>query len=289
MKKKIEKYLQSKNGDDETPIVDQSGRFLIGNDIEGCLRATQQPGPNSKSIKHKGRDYDMPHFGTPAPILSRPVNGMVPLATPMSVHQSSCSHHMMLVKRPYDSIMADGFPPLGYTPHSVKRAKIDQMSIDQTALEDLLEDLKGGYVKGIYQSSLERRKIVEKALKSGSPENMMSLGLSADEDHRLQKILNQGNISAQREHWTPGHMYGHHHFGYMHPYMPTTHGHQSQWSHPSPHFSVSIPPPAYPPSTTEAPKVQAGNHTLKHSPLMRAKDSAKQKGMFKPIELIHFL
>ena len=270
MKKKIEKYLQSKNGDSNAPIVDQSGRFLIGSDIEGCLRATQQPGPGSKSVKNKGRSYEMPHFGTPAPIMSRPVNGMVPMATPMSVHPNS---GMIMMKRPYDSMMTDGFPALGYTPHSVKRAKTSPV-VDQVALDAFLDDLKGGYVKGLYQSSLERRKNVEKAVKGGNQESLKSLGLSSDEEQRLRKIIDQGK---QREHWTPRHPYGHHHFGYMHPYMPPHHGH---WSHPSPHYPTSGVPLNYPPSTGKAPKVQAGNSTLKHSPLMRAKDSAKQKGMY---------
>ena len=266
MKKKIEKYLQSKNGDSNAPIVDQSGRFLIGNDIEGCLRATQQPGPGSRNVNKKERSYEMPYYGTPAPILSRAVNGMVPMATPMSVHPNS---GVIMMKRPYDSMMADGFPALGYTPHSVKRAKT--LTIDQAALDTFLDSLKGGYVDGLFLSALERRKNVEKVVKGGNPEGIKSLGLSEEEEQRLRNIVDQG------KQWTPSHPYGHHHFGYMHPYMPPHHGH---WPHPSPHYPVSGVPLSYPPSTSKAPKVQTGNSTLKHSPLMRAKDSAKQKGMF---------
>ncbi|KAL3917321.1 MAG: hypothetical protein SGILL_004768, partial [Bacillariaceae sp.] len=208
------------------------------------------------SVKGKGK-YDVNRFGTPAPILSRPINGMVPLATPMSVHPNYSSSHLM--KRPYDSHMTDGFPLLGYTPQSVKRMKTCA-PLDQMAFDAFLEDLQGGYIKGTYHSALERQKIVEKAVKSGNPENIKTLGLKQEEDERLRRCF----IVS----WTPGQV--HNSFGYVNPYMPP-----QQWSHPSPMYSMSHPYRGYPPYGTDAQRMQPG--TLKHSPLLRTKDGAKQK------------
>jgi Myb-like DNA-binding domain len=275
MKKKIEKYLQMKQGDPSLPIVDQQGRFLIGNDIEGCLRATQQPGPNSKSHKGKEQPYDTPSMATPAPILSRPIHGMVPLATPLPGHSASSAHAMMMMKRQYDSIGPDGFHSLGYTPHSVKRAKgcnFAAPGYDPMALERFLNELKDGYVKGVYQPASERRKIIEKAIKSGSPDRYKSLGLTLEENQRLQKIFTRFEHQGRMDHWAPHTSYSHHPFGFINSFMPTHGGMQQKWAQPSPLY------PSSGASTYDAHKMHVGNPTLKHSPLMRAKDSAKQKG-----------
>jgi hypothetical protein len=284
MKKKIEKYLQSKRGDPNVTVVDQAGRFLIGTDIEGCLRATQQPGPNTKSAKIKQKI-----FGTPGPMLHRSTNGMVPLATPLPVPPSSSSHHMMMMKRPYDAIMADGFPPLGFTPHSVKRSKIlDYLPTpkdlvgsptNQAAVQEFLSKLKGGYMKGIYYSALERRKVVEKALRNGSSEALKELNLTPEEDQKLRSALHysQTNPSSTKDPWTPHHPYGHRTVGYMGSYMPP-HSNMHQWAQPSPLYPMTNSYRGYHPPSTEGHKMQIGHPTLKHSPLLRTKDGAKQNG-----------
>jgi hypothetical protein len=277
MKKKIEKYLQAKQGNSNLPIVDHTNRFLIGNDVEGCLRATQQPGPNTKILKGKEQPFDSRTFGTPAPLLSRPINGMVPLATPLSSHPSSSTHPMILMKRLHDPFASDCFPGLGYTPHSVKRAKTSSSmlsSLDPLALEQFLNDLKSGFVKGEYLSAAKRRKMVEKAIKSGFSERLTSLELTQEEDRCLRKIFSQGRNdqwSSQRPYNYPPYMssFTHHHGGTHH-----------QWAQPSPLYPISQSHRFYPPVSTEASKMHLGNPTLKHSPLMRAKDSAKQNGTF---------
>lgn len=280
MKKKIEKYLESKRGNPNIPFVDQSGRFLIGNDIEGCLRATQQPGPNSKVPKGKeGKSFEGRSFGTPAPLMSRSVNGMVPLTTPLPVAPSSDSHQMMMtMKRPYDSFISDALLPLGYTPHSVKRPTASYGVVaprESSAIESFLNELKGGYVRGVYYSAHDRRKIVEKAISNGPVESWKALGLLPEEDHKLQKAL---GYQPRKDMWTPQSMYCHHPFGYMSQFMPpNSRGMHRQWSHPSPlypmtHVYRGYPPPPRP----EVQEMNVGNQTLKHSPLMRAKDAVKQ-------------
>mmetsp|Transcript_30601 Transcript_30601/g.57313 ORF Transcript_30601/g.57313 Transcript_30601/m.57313 type:complete len:375 (+) Transcript_30601:2-1126(+) len=167
--------------------------------------------------------------------------------------------------------MNDGFPALGYTPHSVKRSKVSDYNmqtpgelsttstVNQVALQGFLNDLKGGYMKGVYYSALERRRIVEKAVKAGSAEALKGLDLSPEEDARLSGVL-------RKEHWTP---YCHRQLGYMNSFGPP-HSSMQQWAHPSPPFPTSNPYRGYH-------KVQMNHPTLKHSPLLRTKDSTKQK------------
>ncbi len=300
MKKKIEKYLESKRADPSIPILDQTGRFLIGNHFEGCLRATQLPGPNSKNGKVKpNRAFAGRPFGTPATLLCRPPNGMIPLTTPMPVPPSSSS--TMLLKRQCDS-MSEHFPPMGFTPHSMKRYKASdgtprhlvQSPINMEALETFLNDLKGGYVKGVYYSALERRRIVEKAVKSGLPDALNGLELTNVEQSHLHNILRQGEYHSQfgKDHWTPQH---HHHqhnpIGFMNPFVP--HSSQSmQWTQPSPLVPMAHSfrggfPPRHP---REGPKMSIAHPTLKHSPLLRTKENRKGKqNGFYSIIILYFI
>lgn len=284
MKKKIEKYLESKRIDRSTPIVDQTGRFLIGNYLEGCLRATQLPGPNSKNGKFKpNRGFVGRPFGTPAPLLCRPHNGMIPLATPMPVPPTSSS--TMLLKRPYDSL-GEHFPALGFTPHSVKRVHgndgtpryLVHSPINLAAMESFLNDVKGGYIKGVYYSALERRRIIEKAVKNGSPDSLNGLDLTSGEHTYLQKILRHGTYQGQmsKENWTPQHhQYSQNPLGFMNPYMPLSQG--MQWTQPSPLIPMAHSfrggfPPQHP---RDGQSTSRAHPTLKHSPLLRTKENRK--------------
>ncbi|KAL7529433.1 hypothetical protein ACHAXR_002963 [Thalassiosira sp. AJA248-18] len=62
MKRKVEKYLYSKNIDGVNRLKDQYDRYLVGEDIEGCLRAARQ-GPASQLKNTAGQvnsnSYDL--------------------------------------------------------------------------------------------------------------------------------------------------------------------------------------------------------------------------------------
>ena len=49
MKRKVEKYLYGKNIDAVRRLKDNDDRYLIGDDIDGCLRATRHSAPTSSS------------------------------------------------------------------------------------------------------------------------------------------------------------------------------------------------------------------------------------------------
>ena len=51
MRRKVEKYIFSKNINGKHTIVDAKGRLLIGNDVEGALMAVRQPPASSKNSR----------------------------------------------------------------------------------------------------------------------------------------------------------------------------------------------------------------------------------------------
>ncbi len=315
MKKKIEKYLERKRANSSIPVVDETGRFVIrSEDIEGCLQALQQTGANSKSMKNQAKAYVGRPLGPSSSVSHMHPSRMVPLATPMSAAQNSAAYNTMM-KRQYDAMMGGAFPGLGYTPQSVKRSKnsadynntpkhTSSPSINKKELDSFLNDLKGGYVKGVYYSALERRRIIEKAVKKGSSEELSALGLSASEHSRLQKALSPCHIPK----WaTPQHPYHLHHPHYAGAYLPPPPN--MQWAHPSPLYPMAQLFPGYPPvhpppmphaappssramptpvSSEQSPPTKSSGGAkktstlpntinLKHSPLLRTKDSSSQK------------
>ena len=175
MKKKIEKYLQSKNKDLGVPIRDESGRFIVGDDFEGCLRATQQSTFPPKSQQQKSQPKgvrNLPPYPGPLP----------PYATPMPSYSSS--------KRSYDFMNESMYPSMRSSMHKRSRGaspKASKRELD--ALDQFFQTLRGGYVNGIYQSALERRRLAERTAKDGSTKSLNSLNLTPEERDRLPSIF----------------------------------------------------------------------------------------------------
>mmetsp|Transcript_13602 Transcript_13602/g.27405 ORF Transcript_13602/g.27405 Transcript_13602/m.27405 type:complete len:769 (+) Transcript_13602:87-2393(+) len=316
MKKKIEKYLERKRVDPTIPVVDESGRFLLRREnIEGCLQALQQTGSSSKSVQNQPKAYAGRPLGT-TPLSRMHPNRMVPLATPMSAAQNPAAYNTMM-KRQYDAMMAGAYPGVGYTPQSIKRVKSNSdhtkavSPVNKKMLEEFTSDLKGGYVKGVYYSALERRRIIEKAVKSGSTDELNTLGLSPSEYSRLQKALPMNQSQHGAKWTTPQLQIYPHHPHYRNGFMPPPH--HMHWTHPSPHYPMAQLFPGYPPvppqqaplaaplssdtnklphavnikespqlppppskTTKKIPALQ-NSLKLKHSPLLRTKDHSCQK------------
>jgi hypothetical protein len=268
MKKKIERHLQSKRKGTNIPIADSSGRFIIRHeDVEGCIRALQQPGTGTSTIKPKiGKDMNFADgFGTPGHYVGRPRSGMVPMTTPM--HSSSS----MMMKRPYDSMVDPSFGPMGFTPHNAKRGRMEFPTpsvLNHGPFRSFLTELKGGYVDGTYHSSLERRKMLEKAVATGSSTAMKAVGLSVEETAQLNSILHP------MHHWTPQQPHP------PHPHMAAapTFNYMGQYS--AIHWDQPKPSPLHPMSGRRphslrpySSKMAFGQPPIAHSPLKRSKDS----------------
>lgn len=264
MKKKIEKYLKSKNPDPSASVKDSSGRFIVGDDLEGCLKATQLT-----TFPQKVHKIKVPR-GLPAyhPPHMMPYPATMPGAYPLSV------------KRSYGNMSTPMYPHVfGYPPPN-KRPCIQSPKAskgDIEALASFFQTLKGGYINGIYHSALERRRLADKSAKSGSTKALNNLNLTPQERERLpslfkEKIPNLEPYRGKEMGPLPNEM------------MYNMHAPPMHWARPSPVLPLSearplIDSPLAPAPVNQAPKVtdssmisHPNNNTLVPSPLSRNKE-----------------
>lgn len=238
MKKKIEKHLREKNPNPSTPIRDANGIFLVGNDFEGCLRATQQatfPQKNQKSVaKSKPCQNSYHYVGPPMP----------PYATPIHPYPSS--------KRPYDLMSGGMYSGIKYSHKRICSESPKGSKTDLEALQRFFQSLRGGYVNGIYQSALERRRLAERTAKDGSTDALNSLNLTPEERERMPSVFRNKLLDPYQ---------GRHHG--MIPTSTLPYGYM-QWNRPSPlgdPMQASI----------------LHHHGLKPSPLSRSRENETRK------------
>lgn len=150
MKRKVERYVHAKNIDGINKVVDSKKRYLIGDDIEGCLKAVRaQTVPVSKTKSMKVRKKIMPK------------NAAVKVETVQSSdavnkRPAPCSDHKDIA-----SYMKEN--------KNTKRVKMDPNPLPATAvdvarLKQLFSKIKGGYVNGMRISGVERRRLADSVL-----------------------------------------------------------------------------------------------------------------------------
>jgi hypothetical protein len=175
MTRKVEKYIYAKNIGGEHRTVDKNKRFLIGNDVEGCLRAVHQP-----TTTHAKDASARKRVG----LLSNAVKSNT--RNPREMPQSSS-------KRPASEL--SGFNIFGKSPSPLSGPGSKQQRLDPhkptdkdiASLKAFVSCLRGGYVNGIYLSALERRRLAENLDLSeiGSMEALNALNLTPEERRRL--------------------------------------------------------------------------------------------------------
>ncbi|KAL3934159.1 MAG: hypothetical protein SGBAC_010063 [Bacillariaceae sp.] len=236
MKKKIEKYLRSKNPDTSVPIKDESGRFLIGDDVEGCLKATQQ-----SAFPHK---HPRAHSRLPRSLTQFP-GPMMAYATPLPQPQT----FVPAPKRPYDMMMDAMYGSARYYPQHKRPCPSPRATkTDLDSLCHFFQTLKGGYINGVYHSSLERRRLAEKTAGCGSSEALNNLNLTPEERERLPSIFKRKlpKLAPYR-----GREGGYYH-GQMPYAMPPQH---MRWARPSPVLPLAdMRTPIYSPFSSVSPK-----------------------------------
>lgn len=175
MKRKIEKYVASKNINGTGQLTDETGRYLIAGDIEGCLKSIRASiGPdlsNSRgSSKKTGGNTES----------SRMISGAC------TTSKSSSSIAPLKSKRPFEETIAHSSrsssnveSAIKRMKHSPPRASLEGMKM----LQAYLLTIKGGYINGMYKSALERRRIVEKVFSDSvvSPCDLNHLNLTTEE------------------------------------------------------------------------------------------------------------
>ena len=160
MKRKVEKYLYSKNIGGVHRLKDKNEKYLIGDDIEGCLAAARS-GPASLARGTSG-NRSAP---TPLAVRVRDKTGVTPKAK-TDGHSTSSRK-----KRKFKELFSPAVEPSNEAPvSSVKKpgqAKIPRPSPDDLKeIDDFCRALRGGYdVTNIYRTAVERRKIAENTTK----------------------------------------------------------------------------------------------------------------------------
>jgi hypothetical protein len=175
MKRKIEKYVASKNINGTGQLTDETGRYLIAGDIEGCLKSIRASiGPD---VIH-GRSSSKKTGGNTQS--SRMNSGL------LSASNSSSTNVPLKIKRPFeDTLNQTPFSSshvessIKKMKHSPPRASLEGMKM----LQAYLLTIKGGYINGMYKSALERRRIVEKVFSNSvvSPRDLNHLNLTTEE------------------------------------------------------------------------------------------------------------
>lgn len=170
MKRKVEKYLMSKSGNDASKVVDDKNRLLIGDDVEGCLRAVRQP-PASQMKDPKRTRKSNNVYNARGP----PRNGPFKRSPDFDLAQG------------FAALQSPSSPALG---RGSKRGRIASPKPSEQNLKDLREfisTLRGGYIGGIYLSALERRRVAEKArvAELGTTDALNALNLTESERMRL--------------------------------------------------------------------------------------------------------
>lgn len=164
MKRKVEKYLWSKNINGMHRLKDENGNYLIGDDIQGCLRAARaQPASHLK-----GKDP-----------LKIEVGSNMATPTPMASRKKR--------KTELNSLFSPAIAP------KIRMNSPNASQQDRKELLDFCRTLRGGYVGGIYRSAIERRKMAESTVTTGLSltKALNDLNLTTEERSRLPPFFLQ--------------------------------------------------------------------------------------------------
>jgi len=179
MKRKVEKYIYAKNINGRNDVVDCNDRYLIGDDVEGCLRAVRQPPAShgGKDVPNKMKKGTQQSKGAAARKLTTNKRSYE-----VSCHPPSQKFGLSPSAK---NLFSSSYP--GVNTHVAQPIPTD---IDITALKTFLSTIKGGYVKGMYHSALERRRLSDpsKINEHTTPVILNSLNLTIDERKQLPKF-----------------------------------------------------------------------------------------------------
>eukprot|EP00562_Extubocellulus_spinifer_P004569 CAMPEP_0178521400 /NCGR_PEP_ID=MMETSP0696-20121128/27925_1 /TAXON_ID=265572 /ORGANISM="Extubocellulus spinifer, Strain CCMP396" /LENGTH=499 /DNA_ID=CAMNT_0020152337 /DNA_START=326 /DNA_END=1825 /DNA_ORIENTATION=- len=169
MKRKVERYISAKNYVNtlgEHIIKDHEGRYLVGDDVEGVLKAVRTAGSGRKP--KGGENKNPPTLYIPP--TRRKFDTIEAMNAAKAAHAaaavSSQYHHAEPGMSPLEAIQMP--TPIGGGPHG-KRSRMFTNEISPQADKEQLDQLKdfannklkGGYINGMWYSGLERQQIAE--------------------------------------------------------------------------------------------------------------------------------
>lgn len=155
MKRKVEKYILSKNVDGTNRIYDENKRYLIADDIDGTLLAVRQSSSNLNKQKASQSAQSNRSASSVQQVGSTKFKQL-----PKNLAKTNFS--LGTVSKASFGVNLNKTPP---TPSTL------------LLLKKFLTTVKGGYVDGVYLSATERRRVAAKA-ESGGIESLNALNLT---------------------------------------------------------------------------------------------------------------
>jgi len=192
MKRKVEKYIHNKNIDGVNRIKNDDGVYLIGDDIEGCLRAARgglkvssnndtnvKAAPPRVPPKRKVPAYAA-FKGGPSTLLH---SSLKPTPQQKKLKLATSTTAAAAATKP--TAASDKKMKLIMTKKAIHPSAVPMK--DRQEMLEFCRSLKGGYVDGIYRSAIERRKMAEAACSTGASlaDSINGLNLSPEERARL--------------------------------------------------------------------------------------------------------
>lgn len=183
--------------------MDEQGRYLIGDDIEGCLQAArQQPASQIKAAAKPENRSSSSTLGTPLKIelgsrSSCGTSGMLKrdVATPTPSLRRKRKAEFSALFSPAVAPKSRIKPRIGCRLSAANYENSTRMAASSHDRKELLEfcrTLRGGYVGGIYRSAIERRKMAESTVSNESSDltkALNDLNLTAEERDRLPPFI----------------------------------------------------------------------------------------------------
>lgn len=145
MRRKVEKYVYSKNIDGIHKIYGEDKRYLIANDIEGCLKALRAAPAQDSRIKYSKSQRSKS------------------VTSESKSESSNCG-----------SLQSPASTDMGVTNSGINSANVIRPSPPKPTHSDILElksffsTIKGGYVNGMRVSGVERRRLADSILNKPS-------------------------------------------------------------------------------------------------------------------------
>ena len=171
MKRKIERYLYSKNIDGCHKLINADGILLIGDDVDGCVRAARESTVGAVTKSGDKR------------------TGVKPVTIQVKTHPvSDKGPDRKKRKTELNSLFSPAVAPKV----SALESSTPVSSVtDKEELTEYCRTLRGGYVNGIYRSAIERRKMAQSATAGGKDitKALNDLNLTPEERERLPSFF----------------------------------------------------------------------------------------------------
>lgn len=161
MKRKVEKYIHAKNINGCHLIYSHEGTYLLGDDVEGALKAIRS--------SHQKKRARAAALGA---------------AKPVAIAAAAS-------EKPKPKKKARPMFPLATSGNVVSSSSSSASQHDLALLRTFLEGLRGGYINGIYVSALERARLIESlGVKiTGSFHALNEINLTPEERARLPEFF----------------------------------------------------------------------------------------------------